>query len=136
MTTIKVNQTDEEIHRLFMDADLKRWKEEIEIITIEMDFYKNLLQDPANECETSEGSNCASLLKEITDAERDNELFQKDLLDFDNRALGITECDDLQCENFFLNDHATVKESIENHFSNYRVFKKSLLVFIKTHFKY
>ena len=136
MTTIKVNQTDEEIHRLFMDADLKRWKEEIEIITIEMDFFKNLLQDSTNECQTSEGNNCANLLKEITDVENNNALFQKDLLDFDNRALGITECDDLQCENFFLNDHASVKESIENHFSNYRVFKKSLLAFLKIHFKY
>lgn len=136
MTTIKINQTNEELHKFFMNSDIKRWKEEIEIINVEMIFYKNLLNAHLKENASWGEINYESLFQGIADVQYYNERFQKGLLDFNNRLSGMAECDDLQCENHFLNDHTVIKKSIESHFSTYKAFKKTLFSYLKIRYNY
>lgn len=136
MTSINNIPTNEELHKIFMNSDIKRWKEEIEIINVEMIFYKNLLNTHLKEYASWSDIDYESLFRGIADVQYYNVLYQKNLLDFNNRLYGMAECDDLQCENYYLNNHARIKNEIETHFSTYKVFKKTLFSYLKTRYNY
>lgn len=50
----------------------------------------------------------------------------KELINYDRKLEVLKECEDLQCETFFLNSHNEFKEKIEVHFYQYRNFKKNV----------
>ncbi len=133
---VLLHQNDEEIHKKFMMNDLIRWKEEIEIINVEMIFYKNLINAHLKELTTWNSADYTQLFNGIADVQYYNALFQKEFNEFSNKLEGIKECDDLQCETYFLNDHARFKQNIEKHFSNYKEFKKSIFSYLRTKYNY
>ncbi len=136
MTDLNTDQNHEQIHKMFMDSDIKNWKEEIEIITLETDFYKKLIQSHNHEYKTWGEISFESLFHGINEIVDQNEIFESSFLKYNNKIHGIAECDDLQCESYFLNEHARLKEDIENHFSNYKKFKKLLFEYLKTRYNY
>ncbi len=136
MMTIETNQNHEQIHKMFMDSDIKIWKEEIEIINVEIIFYRNLIQTHLQEYASWGEMNYESLFQGINDVQYYNEIFQKSFIKYNNKIHGIVECEDLQCESYFLNEHAQLKDAIEKHFSTYKQFKKMLFSYLKTRYNY
>ncbi|MBF6607341.1 MAG: hypothetical protein ITG00_01225 [Flavobacterium sp.] len=130
------HQQPEEIHKKFMQNDLKRWKDEIEIINVEMIFYRNLINAHLKEVTTWNTADYKNLFSGIADVQNSNKRFQKSFLEFSNKLEGINECDDLQCETYFLNDHADFKAEIEKHFTNYKNFKKTIFSYLRTKYNY
>lgn len=126
----------EEIHREFMVNDLKRWKEEIEIINVEMIFFRNLINSHLKELATWNANDYRNLLNGISDVKKSNKIVQKQFLSFSNNLEGMRECDNLECETYFLNDHARFKADIEDHFSHYKAFKKRMFSFLRTKYNY
>ncbi len=120
----------------FMDCDLKRWKEEIEIINVEMIFYKNLLQAHLKERTGWTMINYENLFQSIDDVQYYNQLHQRNFLAFNNQLSIMAECEDVQCESHFYDKHVALKEGIENHFSIYKQFKKNLFSHLKTQYNY
>ena len=55
-----------------------------------------------------------------------NSEIQEELINYDRKLEVLKECEDLQCETFFLNSHNDFKEKIEVHFYQYRNFKKNV----------
>ena len=58
---IQKHHDEQDIQKIFIDRDIKNWREEIEIITEEMLFFNNLLQMKATETK----ENYSNLLKKI-----------------------------------------------------------------------
>ena len=58
-----------------------------------------------------------------------NESYQDKLIDFINKLDNIKECDDVQCETFYLNNHTKFRNDIESHFSAYRFYKTNVILF-------
>ena len=119
---IQKHHDEQDIQKIFMDRDIKNWREEIEIINEEMLFFNNLLQLKAIETK----ANYANLLKKIEEFKIANLASQENLIDYIRKLEGIKECEDLQCETYFLNDHTDFKKKIENYFSKYRKLKTNI----------
>lgn len=134
--SIKLNYDHELIYKTFIDSDIKNWKEEIEIINMEMIFYKNLIQKHLSEYATWGQFNYKSLLQGIVDIQYYNEISQRNFIKYNNVIHGIAECQDLQCESYFLNVHSKLKQVIEKHFSTSKQFKKTIISYLKTRYNY
>ena len=130
------NQTHDQINKMFMESDIKIWREEIEIIDVEMIFYRNLIQTHLEEYGSDGQVKYERLFQGINDVLYYNKMYQKSFITYHIKNFGIAECDDLQCESFYFNEHAQLKESIEKHFSNYKQFKKNLFSYLKMRYNY
>lgn len=137
MTNLQwAHQNQEEIQKSFMVNDLRRWKQELEIINVEMIFYRNLINAHLKELSTWNAADYQNLFNGIADVQHYNETFQKQFLDFSIKLEGLNECDSLQCENYFLNDYSSFKDDIEKHFANYKNFKKNIFSYLRTKYNY
>jgi len=134
--TLPLHQHPEDTDKHLLFADLNRWQEEIEIVNIEMIFYRNLIESHLRGENSWHVNDYQDLFDGIKDVQGNNVAFQKKVLDFTTKVSGLAECDDLQCEHHFLNEHHNVKEKIEGHFSSYKNFKKTLLRYLKTKYNY
>ena len=126
-----VNDDLQEVHTKFMINDLKRWDEELKIIDVEMFFYNDFLQASCNIVKSSENER-KEILATIAEFQKSNEEFKHEFQEFSNELEGIVECDDLQCETYYVNNHTEFKESIENHFSVYKTFKSRIFAYLQT----
>lgn len=125
-------QNPEEIHKHFMFDDIKRWQQEIEIVNVEMIFYKNLIESHLKEINSWDGADYEYLFIQIKTVQLSNIPLQMKLQAFVSQLTGLNECDDLQCEQYYLNDHVQLRIQLERHFSDYKKFKKNILSYLKT----
>lgn len=133
---MKSYQSPEEIHKHFMFDDIKRWQQEIEIVNMEMIFYKNLLESHMKDLDSRNSSDFQDSFNAIKDVQHYNNSFQIRLQSFIAVLKGLNECDDLQCEHHFLDEHAKLRMQFESHFGTYKNFKKKMLSFLKTRYNY
>lgn len=122
---IEKHYGEEDIQALFIGWDLTNWKEKLETVAEEMTFFSNLLLL----LETSprkEGAKYTNLLEKIKLFQTTNASFHNDLISYTIKLEGLKECEDLQCETYFLNGHSQFKKNIETYFSEYRNLKKTL----------
>ena len=126
-----VNDDIQEVHTKFMINDLKRWDEELKIIDEEMTFYSEFLRASCNIVKMSENER-NEILKHVSIFQKLNEDFKQEFQEFSNKLEGIVECDDLQCETYYVNNHTEFKESIEKHFSDYKTFKSRIFAYLRT----
>jgi len=134
--TLQSHQSPEEVHKHFMFADIKRWQQEIEIVNVEMIFYRNLIESHLRDQNSWNINDYQDLFNGIKDVQDYNAGYQKRVLDFTSKLGQMGECDDLQCEHHFLNEHSTLKIELEVHFSTYKNFKKTVLSYLKTRYNY
>ena len=126
-----VNDDIQEVHTKFMINDLKRWDEELKIIDVEMSFYDEFLQASCNIVPSSENER-KEILEHVVHFQKMNEEFKQEFIEFSNKLEGIVECDDLQCETYYVNNHTEFKQSIEKHFSLYKTFKSRIFAYLRT----
>ncbi|WP_413997676.1 hypothetical protein ACMDB5_07680 [Flavobacterium sp. W1B] len=115
-----------------MDRDIELWKEDISIIRVEILFFKRMLTSSVfKELNSSEQKD--SLVKDLTNVKEINESYSNQLMDFVNKLGKIKECDDVQCETFYLNNHTKFRKDIESHFSAYRFYKMNVILFFDSY---
>ncbi len=131
MMSDPLNYADDDLHKNLMDDDIQRWTEEIDNIDVEMSSYRTLLDAHLKDVAAWNDGKYEGLGQGITDVQSYNLMFKNTFLQYRNRLVAMAECDDLQCENYFLNEHAQLKERIEGHFSNYKLFEKTLASHLK-----
>lgn len=129
---IQKHHDDIDIQMLFFKQDLNRWFEEAEFIQFEIRFFNGIfISDLITKLQTdfySTQEHNANLL----DFELKHRSLIKELNHLKYKTEGIKECDDLQCENYYLNDINKFKSKIEHHFSNYRNLKKELMTYLNS----
>lgn len=122
---IQKHYVEEDIQALFIGWDLTNWKEKLETIAEEMTLFSNLLL--LLEASPKKGrSSYTNLFEKIALFKSMNSEFDKNLIAYNLQLEGLKECEDLQCETYFLNGHTHFKEKIEAYFSEYRNLKKTL----------
>ena len=124
---IKMHQDQDDLQKFFISRDVDRWKDEVASIKEEIILFINLL--------TSKNSKLYSnILEKVEDFKAENSKFSEELISYDRKLEVLKECEDLQCETFFLNSHNDFQEKIESYFSEYRNFKKNVFALINNSF--
>lgn len=121
--SIKNHYTQEDIERQYIDKDITYWKEELECINAEVTFFKKLLK---NKTDVNDTKNYQALFEKLEKKQLDNKLALVSLLDYTKKLQGINECEDLDCETYYLNDHIVFKEKIESFLFKYRKLKRAI----------
>lgn len=116
---IKIHQDQDDLQKFFITRDVDRWDDEVAIIEEEIVLFSNLLSIKNDKL-------YSNILERIKEFKLYNVAFQEELIAYNRKLEVLKECEDLQCETFFLNSHNEFKEKIEDHFSHYRNFKKSI----------
>ncbi len=129
--SLNINQEQELINKTFIDSDLKIWKEETEIINLEIVFYESIVNKKIQELDSNSDSNYQNLIGDLKDLKTENIVFENNCIEYKNRVSGIAECEDLYCETYFLNEHVEFKQKIEKHFSNFITIKSKLFSYLK-----
>lgn len=123
------HETIDDIQMKFMDKDIELWKEDISIIRIEILFFKRMLYSSIFKDLESDQQKKEDLIKDLEKVKEINESYHDQLIDFINKLDNIKECDDVQCETFYLNNHTKFRNDIESHFSAYRFYKTNVILF-------
>ncbi len=116
--------SDAEIMKLNIHSETTKWKEELEFHLNELDFYYSLLTSKL--VKGSHAEELENLLRELKNMKEDTKSHGQTLFDFKRKLEGMKECDDVQCENHYLQDHLLLKASLDKHFRNYRSIKAHL----------
>ncbi|EIA08207.1 hypothetical protein [Flavobacterium frigoris] len=123
------HETIDDLQMRFMDRDIEVWKEDVSIIRIEILFFKRMLNSSIFKTVNFNQQNKNDLSDDLTSVKAINESYSNLLLDFVNKLDMIKECDDVQCETFYLNNHVKFRKDIESHFSAYRFYKMNIILF-------
>ncbi|MBA9075047.1 hypothetical protein GGR22_003224 [Flavobacterium gossypii] len=116
---IKVHQDQDDLQKFFINRDVDRWNDEVAIIEEEIVLFSNLLGIKNDKL-------YSNIMERMNEFKLYNLAFQEELIAYDRKLEVLKECEDLQCETFFLNSHNEFKEKIEAHFYQYRNFKKTV----------
>lgn len=114
-------------HVLFIDADVRLWKEETQIIAKELLLFTSLLAVRLHELSKTRNANFSGLFDALAQMERENPVFQEQIAQYLIKRQALNECDDLQCETFFVKGHMAFKQAVETHLARYRQLKGDLL---------
>ncbi len=130
------NLADDDLGIAGLSGDLSRWQQEIELINIELIFYRNLIGTHQKEQGTWSAADYDNLQESIRDIQDHNRGYQRQFLNFSNDLRKMDECQDLQCEAHFARNYLAFKAEIEGHFARYKQFKRNLFTFLKTRYNY
>lgn len=122
-----MHQDQDDLQKFFINRDVIRWNDEVNSIKEEIILFTNLLS-------SNNGKLYSNILEKIYDFKTVNSKFAEELISYNRKLEVLKECEDLQCETFFLNSHNDFQEQIEVHFSEYRNFKKNVFALINNSF--
>lgn len=121
---------DEDILKLNIDPEAEQWKRELLFNKKEIQFYRFLLVQKLLQEARLDSGNPKLLLYQLRDFREANDALYQKLLKFRNYLEGMKECDEVQCENFYLKNFLTLKESLEKHSGNFRRLKKVIFKYL------
>lgn len=129
MTGIQPKFPNEDIPIRYILVDMERWKDEIETMFVELSFYGDLLSAFTDSGKIAEQRDHLQRIQSITE---ETKSIRQEFLKFSNRFEGLMECEDVHCETHFFNAFREFKTTAENHLSQYRNYKATLLAYLKT----
>jgi len=122
-----MHQDQDDLQKFFISRDVIRWNDEVNSIKEEIMLFINLLS-------SKNGKLYSNIFDKIENFKTLNSRFMEELISYNRKLEVLKECEDLQCETFFLNTHNEFQEQIEAHFSEYRNFKKNVFALINNSF--
>lgn len=119
---IEKHYDDEEILKITLNKELEDWKNELSFIGKELLLLKNLLNSIShNGAVTPKNSDV--LHKNLNQYIEKNKKFYDQTLNFSHKTMEIRECEDLNCETYFFNEHFDFHEKLRNHLEQVRALK-------------
>lgn len=113
---------DEDIRNIYIKRDVEKWQKHLNAIKEEITFYDNLLSALIDGNNTvKEGTD--DLRASFGKVDQANASYLDNLIDYRNQTDNINECQDMQCEKFFLNSHEEFTQNIEAHLDHFRALK-------------
>ena len=116
---IPSNLSVHEINQHKLDVEYKHWTSRLEFIETELDFYEELLAFH----HFSAGQEASEIADLIPNIKEENKEVLANIQRYRNNLDGYRECEDLECENFYLNDHEKFRVVLEQHSAKMRDFK-------------
>lgn len=132
---IREHYGSEDIQRLNMFTDVNKWKSEVTFIDLENQFYKKLFSSRLIEKTDITLQDLYYLQQELESLDLKNQAYLEKLMAFILELDGFSECDDLQCETFYLNELQKFKIEIENYFFENRNLKTLIYSYINNGLK-
>lgn len=114
---------DEDIRNIYIKRDVSKWHKHLLAICEEASFYNKLLSsllEPSDNQVRVKSDALIRAFEQIADANSD---YLDNLVDYRNQIDNIKECQDMQCEKFYLNSHEAFTETIETHLDKFRGLK-------------
>lgn len=127
---VEEHHNDEDIIKLSMSSDIKKWKAELDFNDREVAFLRQLLNSGLIEKIRANPEDARFLLSQLTDFQEANDSQVKTLIAFQNKLEGMKECDDVECETYYVKDHLVLKSSIEKHFRSFRTVKDFVYTYL------
>lgn len=118
---VKKNRTDD-IERQFINNDIVLWKEEVSSISVEIAFFIKLLKKKTQIAAVDEIF--CKILKKLENKEKENKKIYNNLINYIRKTGGINECEDLDCETYYINDHINFKLDVESFLYKYKKLKR------------
>ncbi|MDI9256741.1 hypothetical protein [Flavobacterium sedimenticola] len=115
------------LEQIFVERDLRYWKSELAIAKVEMAFCNNLFTLILQESKVHKPSKYRNILGKLSQLQQATTVFEDRLQHLTLQFEGYSECDDMQCDQFYMSNHLDFREKIEKHFLQYRKLKKKLL---------
>ena len=115
------------LESIFIQRDLLNWNEELAIATVEMQFCYNLFDAIVKDTNQKDWFKYDNIFTKLKFLQKSNASFQTELIKLANHFEGYLECEDMQCDNYYMSSHLDFRDKIEKHFSQYRKLKKKLL---------
>lgn len=122
---IREHYREEDIQKLKLHKDIENWNAEISFTKKEIRFFSELLQNPLLQ-NTTDQQNTSLLLQELKTMEENNGNYSDKVLSFSNTLEGLNECEDLQCETYFLNSHEELREELIKHGVKFQELKEQI----------
>lgn len=132
---IREHYGSEDIQRLNMFTDVNKWRSEVTYINHENQFYKKLFSSRLIEKTDINLQDLYYLQQELESLDLKNQVYLEKLMAFILELDGFSECDDLQCETFYLNELQKFKIEIENYFFENRNLKTLIYSYINNGLK-
>lgn len=132
---IREHYGSEDIQRLNMFTDVNKWRSEVTYIDLENQFYKKLFSSRLIEKTDINLQDLYYLQQELESLDIKNQAYLEKLMAFILELDGFSECDDLQCETFYLNELQKFKIEIENYFFENRNLKTLIYSYINNGLK-
>ncbi|CAM4107507.1 MULTISPECIES: hypothetical protein [Flavobacterium] len=108
----------DDIEGQFINNDILLWREELTCINAEIIFFKKLLKSK------KDNKVYAKLIKKLEEKERQNRNLFDNLIVYIRKIDGLKECEDIDCETYYLNDHINFKKDIESFLYQYKKLKR------------
>lgn len=123
---IQSHYREEDVQKMKLHSDIENWNAEIAFMNKESEFFSALLSAPSFEKENKNDENTNQLLQELKATEELNKTYTASVLNFSNTLEGLNECEDLQCETYFLNSHEELRAQLKKHGLKFRVLKEHI----------
>lgn len=127
---------EHEIQMLSIQSEAQQWEERLSLMNEEISFYLDILSSALNKnvSVTINQENAKHLNDELQAINKINEAHLSSFFDYKNKLEGLKECDDVQCENFYLKDHLIFKEKLMQHFKSFRAIKLLIFKYLRLSF--
>lgn len=127
---------EHEIQMLSIQSEAQQWEERLSLMNEEISFYLDILSSALNKnvSVTINQENAKHLNDELQAINKINEAHLSSFFDYKNKLEGLKECDDVQCENFYLKDHLIFKEKLMQHFKSFREIKLLIFKYLRLSF--
>lgn len=115
---VKKHYDKDDIERQFINKDILLWKEEVDCINAEIVFFKQLLKNK------KDNDIYSKIIKKLETKEKENNILLANLIFYIRKTDGLKECEDIECETYYLNDHILFKNNIESFLFQYKKLKR------------
>lgn len=120
---------DQDIRNIYIKRDVAKWQKHLAAIKEEIPFYQRLIEGVKSSSDLDQVKK-VDLVSRFHQANQANDHYLDSLIDYRNQTDSINECQDMQCEKFFLNSHEEFTETIEAHLDKFH----SLKTKVRQHF--
>lgn len=111
----------EDSQKTDLQIEIENWKGQMNFMAKEIAFYLKMVEFP-----TIDLKNINFFLKDLHEINKTSDELVKMLLQYNNNLEGLNECDDLQCETYYLDQHEEIRVKIEKHQLRFRTMKSQL----------
>lgn len=128
---IKTHYEDDEILKITLNQELEDWENELKFIEKELEFFMELLGSTSKTQDGETEKNRTDFRNTLDEFIKKNKDFYDKTVNFSNKTMGIRECDDMDCETYFFNEHFDFHNKLSSHLNKTRELKLQLFGFLK-----
>ncbi|MCL6220266.1 hypothetical protein [Zunongwangia pacifica] len=110
-----------------IEGNAHDWFQKLEIIDFELLLYKSYLQDQNSGKVGCEKKAINSLISYICQHIEQNKFHLRTCLYYKNRVSKIRECDDMECEQIYMDAHSLFKKRLQDHFIKVKRLKHQII---------